>query len=129
MVTQVSTAAASTTAIALVLLTELLALRLERAVSLGGALLPKASNPRLAALVLAAPTMLRWSFLLRKPMPWRDYTQRINLEQAAERGYVPLMADPKATVLALRTRTELRAALGMVGMKRPTRRSAITALS
>ena len=46
-------------------------------------------------------------------MPWQDYAQRINLEQAAERGYVPLMADPHATALALRTRSRIRAALGL----------------
>jgi hypothetical protein len=114
-VTHVSTQSSSTTAVALVLLTELLALRLQRTLRTHGVAVPATVDARIAALALAAPAMLRWSFLLRRPVPWLDYAQRINLEQAAERGYVPLMADPQATALALRTRARLRSALGLGG--------------
>ena len=109
-ITHVSTEPASTTAITLVLLTELLAVRLERASR--GFRAPVDLEARLTSLTLAGPTMLRWSFLLRRPTPWTDYAQRINLEQAAERGYVPLMADPRATVAALTTRARIRSLLG-----------------
>jgi hypothetical protein len=112
-VTHVSTQSASTTAIALVLLTELLALRLEPTLRAHGIALPRTTASRLAALVVAAPAMLRWSFLLRQPVPWLDYAQRINLEQAAQRGYVPVMADPHATAAAFRTRARVRARLGL----------------
>jgi hypothetical protein len=96
------------------LLTELLGLRLERALASHGVALPSTVDGRIAALALAAPAMLRWAFLLREPVPWLDFAQRINLEQAAARGYVPLMADPHATALALRTRGHLRKRLGLV---------------
>jgi hypothetical protein len=38
--------------------------------------------------------------------------QRTNLHGAARRGYVPLRADTDTTIRAIKTRTELRAALG-----------------
>jgi hypothetical protein len=112
-VTSVSTRDTTTTAVALILLVELLAQRLEPMLKRYAADLPGHLNTRLALLAVAAPTMMRWSFLLRRPVPWRDYTQRINLEQAAEHGYVPLMGNPHATARALHTRTEVRAALGL----------------
>jgi hypothetical protein len=116
-VTQISTAHASTTAIAVLLLTELLALRLTRVWR--GFTLPTSVESRIAWLVVAGPAMLRWSFLLRRPLPWRDYAQRINLELAAERGYVPLMADPEATVRALQARGRIRAELGLAPDETP----------
>jgi hypothetical protein len=75
-----------------------------------GLRLPDDMDARLAALIVSAPTMLRWSYLLRTPAD-DDFTQRINLQQA-ERGYVPLMVNASTTVRALRTRAELRKALG-----------------
>ena len=39
--------------------------------------------------------------------------QRINLEQAAEGGYVPLSVDPDATAQTLEARVQLRGSLGM----------------
>ena len=59
-----------------------------------------------------APVMLRWSYLLRKPAE-NQYVQRINLQQAAEHGYVPLTLDPQTTARALQTRAELRHGLGL----------------
>lgn len=110
-VTQVKTAAATTTAALLVLLAETLAHHLApRLVSAGIALEPDLDS-RLAALTVAAPVMLRWSYLLRPPQQ-NHFLQRINLRDAAERGYVPLLADPGTTARALRSRAELRVALG-----------------
>lgn len=111
--THISTESSSSTAVGLLLLTELLALRLGSIFAHHGTPLPTSVEGRLAALAVAAPSMLRWSFLLRKPEPWLDYTQRINLAQAARQGYVPLMADPHATSRALRTRGRVRAMLGL----------------
>jgi hypothetical protein len=112
-VDHVSTQKVTTTAIALVLLTESLGIRLQGILQRYGVRLSTGLESRMATLVLAGPAMLRWSFLLRRSTPWQDYAQRINLEQAAGRGYVPLMADPHATAIALRTRSDLRAALGL----------------
>ena len=107
-VTQIRTSGATTTAVALVLLTEVLALRLSRY----GADIPDGIEPRLAALTLSAPVMLRWSYLLRKPVD-NQYVQRINLQQVAEHGYVPLTLDLQTTARALQTRAALRAGLGL----------------
>lgn len=101
---------ATATAAALVLLVETLALNLKAMLKKHGLRLPDDMDARLAALIVSAPTMLRWSYLLRTPAD-DDFTQRINLQQA-ERGYVPLMVNASTTVRALRTRAELRKALG-----------------
>jgi hypothetical protein len=111
-VTQIKTAEATTTSALLVLLTETLAHRLEDDLTAANLTLPANLDSRLAALTVAGPTMLRWSYLLRPPQQ-NHFMQRINLYDAADRGYVPLLADPPTTALALRSRAELRAALGM----------------
>jgi hypothetical protein len=115
----ISTQGTTTTAVVLVLLTELLALRLQPILARYGINLGDDIGPRLAAVAIAAPSMLRWSFLLRRPAPWQDYAQRINLEQAAGRGYVPLLADPHATAVALRTRRGIRENLGLTDPETP----------
>jgi SIR2-like domain len=107
-VTQIGTSSATTTSVMLVLLAEALALKLAPV----GVTLPDEMEPRLAALTLSAPIMLRWSYLLRKPAE-NQYVQRINLQQAAEHGYVPLTLDPQTTARALQTRAELRQELGL----------------
>jgi hypothetical protein len=66
----------------------------------------------MAALTVAAPVMLRWSYLLRGPQD-DDFNQRTNLHATARKGYVPLLRAPTTTVRALRTRAELRASLGL----------------
>jgi len=115
-VTHVSTQAATSTAVSLVLLTELLARRLR---ALPTFPTPSALADRLSAFIVAAPASLRWSFLLRKPAPWQEYAQRINLAQAAKRGYVPLMADPLATGRSLRARVKLRRSLRLSDWESP----------
>lgn len=107
-VTRVSTFGSTITASLLVLLAELLAGRLERE----GLPVADDVSTRLAELIVAAPAMLRWSFLLRPPMPLVEHSQRINLKQAAANGYVPLSANPDATIAALRARRRLRGVLG-----------------
>ncbi len=111
-VTQVCTAGATTTAVTLVLLAEMLALRLHAEMASRGVTLSPQLDHRLAALTLAAPTMLRWSYLLQRPDPSPEFVQRINLQQAAEHGYVPLTHNMNTTALALKTRSLLRAELG-----------------
>ena len=76
-VTKVATSAGSTTAALLVLLSELLAVRLQDALSPAGVTLPGSLNARIAALVLAGPAMLRWSYLLRDAESNRAFMQRI----------------------------------------------------
>ena len=79
---------------------------------LSGVGVPDDMEPRLAALLLSAPVMLRWAYLLRKPAD-NQYVQRVNLQQAAEHGYVPLTLDPQTAARALQTRAELRQELGL----------------
>ena len=112
-VTQIATASATTTAALLVLLTEILARGLESELTAAGVSLPSDLDARMAALTVAAPAMLRWSYLLRPPRDG-DFIQQANLAAAAERGYVPLLSDRETTAGALRGRVALRAALGLV---------------
>ena len=107
----VSAGNSSTTATALILLAETLRLRLEPHLEAQGYTLPDDLDPQLAALTITAPLMMRWTYLLRGPSK-DQYFQKINLEQAAHGGYVPLMADPPETALSLDTRVKLRDALG-----------------
>jgi hypothetical protein len=100
----------TTTAIALILLAEALALDLGSTFAASGWNIPDDMDARLAALVVSAPVMMRWSYLLRTPAR-DDFYQRANLQQA-ERGYVPLATTPSSTAQALRTRSEVRKALG-----------------
>jgi SIR2-like domain len=107
----VETSQGTNTAALLLLLAEMLAHRLDTTFTSEGYVLPSDPSARLATLVLAAPVMLRWSFLLRPREP-DAFVQGINLHEAAERGYVPLLDAPSTTARALRRRAELRAALG-----------------
>ncbi|MFZ2112977.1 MAG: SIR2 family protein [Solirubrobacteraceae bacterium] len=110
-ITKIRTRPATTTATLLALLTETLHHHLQPAMTSGGLTLPGTLDPRMAALSVAAPVMLRWSYLLR-PSQDEDLNQRANLQSAARHGYVPLRLDGDTTVRALRTRAELRATLG-----------------
>jgi hypothetical protein len=110
-VTKISTKPASSTATLLALLTVMLHHHLTDALAHSGFALPEDFEQRMAALTIAAPVMLRWSYLLR-PSPENDFNQRANLQAVANRGYVPLLLDPVTTVSALKTRAELRAAVG-----------------
>jgi hypothetical protein len=107
-VTQVETASGTTTAALLILLAETLALKL----STQPITIPDDIDARLAMLTLAAPAALRWAYQLRRSQE-NQYLQKVNLQQAAERGYVPLTLDPGTTARALNSRADLRAALGM----------------
>lgn len=111
-VAQIKTASGTTTAALLVLLTETLANDCELGAELtrSGYALGRTFVARMTDLILTAPTMLRWSYLLRPPRP-DHYMQRVNIT-ATEEGYVPLLADPVTTTQAMKTRRELRAALG-----------------
>jgi len=109
-ITKIETKPASTTATLLALLTETLRGYLEPRMN-DHYTVPRTLEGRIAAFTLAAPVMLRWSYLLRQPED-DSFNQRTNLNAAARRGYVPLRADPTTTVRALQTRRELRTALG-----------------
>lgn len=108
--TQVAVSRASTTAALLMLLAETLRLRLEPHLASEGYSLPSDVDAQLAALLITAPLMLRWSYLL-SPHSQDHFMQKINLEWAAG-GYVPLTADRRITALALGTRAEVRHLLG-----------------
>jgi hypothetical protein len=112
-VTQFGTAEATTTGAALVLLAELLALRLESALRFNGVRLPAETGARLAALIVAAPTMLQWTFLLGSGSADREWFQRANAEQAAEHAYIPLTDDRFATAELLSARRALREGFGL----------------
>ncbi len=109
-----TTTTTTTTAAALILLAESLRLGLEPHLETHAYGLPGAIDAQLAALAISAPVMLRWTYLLR-PRSDNAFIQKINLEQAAEGGYVPLMADPNATAATLKMRIELRNRLGFGG--------------
>jgi hypothetical protein len=93
--------------------------RLQDALSPAGVTLPGSLDARIAALVLAGPAMLRWSYLLRDAEPNRAFMQRINLQIADESGYVPLTADPTTTARALASRAALRRELGLPALEGP----------
>jgi hypothetical protein len=114
MVTAVKVAGASTTAALLILLGEFLRLGLEPSLEAQGYELPEEVDPQLAGLAIAAPVMLRWTYMLHQPAE-NQFVQKINLEQAAENGYVPLLLDPEGTVRVLHTRSELRQRLRIAG--------------
>lgn len=111
-VAAIDVSGASTTASTLVLLTETLALLLEPSLAEHGVELGEALGPRMAALTISAPAMLRWTYLLRSHSQ-NGFVQKINLEQAAEGGYVPLGADPDGVARSLAARRRLRELLGM----------------
>jgi SIR2-like domain len=113
-VTEINVSTSSTTAVALVLLTEYLRLALASHLEGGDYALPDGLDEQIAALAIAAPLMLRWTYLLRAPSQ-DQYVQKINMEQAAHGGYVPLTVDPRAAALALETRVKLREALSIAG--------------
>jgi hypothetical protein len=112
-VASIATTNGTTTAAMMVLLAEMLVLALAEPLAAVGVSVPSAVDERLAMLVLAAPVMLRWSYLLREAEPEQAYIQRINLQRAAERGYVPLRANTATTARAIASRIEVRSALGM----------------
>jgi SIR2-like domain len=112
-ITSIATTNGSMTAAMMVLLAEMLALTLDDSLAAAGVSVPDAVDGRLAMLVLAAPVMLRWSYLLREAEPERAFIQRINLQQAAERGYVPLHANTETTARAIASRIAVRGALGL----------------
>jgi len=99
----------SLSAILTLLLTETLAVKL--ADHLGGLSLYTDLEPRMSELTVSAPVMLRWSYLLRGRGE-HQWAQRVNLLEAARRGYVPLTHDPPATIRLLRARRMLRELLG-----------------
>jgi hypothetical protein len=113
-VTAIDVSGASTTAALLILLAELLRRGLEPQLEAEGYEVAHDLDPQLAALAIAAPLMLRWTYLLRPPAE-NQFVQKINLEQAAENGYVPLLLDPEGTARLLRMRSELRERLGVAG--------------
>ncbi|MHB8241686.1 MAG: SIR2 family protein [Solirubrobacteraceae bacterium] len=113
-VAEVGVLGASTTAVALILLTEWLRLGLTGDLEAAGYMLGNDLQEQLTALVITAPVMMRWTYLLRRRSK-DEYIQKINLEQAANGGYAPLTLKPSATALALQTRMQLRAALGLTG--------------
>jgi hypothetical protein len=110
-ITKIRTKPASSTATLLALLTVMLHHHLTDALAHAGLALPEDFEQRIAALTIAAPMMLRWSYLLR-PSAENDFNQRANLQSVAHRGYVPLLLDPATTASALKTRAQLRTALG-----------------
>jgi len=111
-ITEVGVSNASTTAVGLVLLTEFLRLKLALHLESRGYALADELDEQIAALIIAAPLMMRWTYLLRAQSE-EQYFQKINLGQAAHGGYVPLMANPDATARSLETRRSLRETLGM----------------
>lgn len=111
-VTRFRTDPHGTTAVLMVLLSELVAARLKPSLEAVGMDLPETNRQRLGLTLLGAPAMLRWSFLLGRPDPRRDLAQEVNVEMR-EGSYVPLSHDPTIAVAAIKARSQLRAALGL----------------
>lgn len=101
------------TAVIVALFVEMLVQRLTPALRGEGTGVPKGQEQRLALLMVSTPIALRWSYLLGRPDPRREEGQRINLEQAADRGYVPMTAVPHAAARSVRLRRELREKVGL----------------
>lgn len=113
-VAQIRTASGTTSAALLVLLAHTIANDPELArefVRVGYTLTRSSIESLMTDLVLTAPAMLRWSYVLRPPRP-SHYMQRVNVT-ATEQSYVPLLTDVITTVQALKTRRDLRSALGV----------------
>jgi len=108
-VTQVCTDGSTATAAMLVLLAEMLAIRLQVALEEQNVALPTERDERLGTLVISAPTMVRWSFLVRRPGP-EEWMQRANL--MAQRGYVPLNENRAMSARVIGARQEIRRRLG-----------------
>lgn len=108
-VTKVCSEGSTTTAVLLVLLTELLAIELEEELGEAGVELSDELDGRLATLMISTPTMLRWSYLAAEPQA-NELIQRAN--QFAAGGYVPHTNDPARSVRLMKARRQLREQLG-----------------
>lgn len=117
-VTKISTKASSTTAVLMTLVTEMIALELEKSLHAIGHALPTDQPERLALLGLAGPPMARWSFLLDNS-PDKAFIQRVNAAMRKIPSYVPLSYDEAITARALKIRHDLRKRLGLVDPERP----------
>lgn len=106
----------SLSAIVTLLLTETLAVKLDD--HLGGLALHTDLEARMSELTVSAPVMLRWTYLLRGRGE-SQWAQRVNLLEAAQRGYVPLAHDPPATVRLIEARRRLRDLLGETAPETP----------
>lgn len=108
-VTHVCTDGSTATGAMLVLLAELIANRLETEAKNQGFEFPKELDPRLASLIVTAPTMLRWALLADEPSE-NSFIQLANL--MATRGYVPLTKHATKSVKLMAARSAVRAQLG-----------------
>jgi hypothetical protein len=115
-IAEVGVSSSSTTAVALILLTEFLRLGLTTDLESRSYVLTDELDGQMAALIITAPLMMRWTYLLRAQAK-NQYFQKINLAQAVHGGYVPLMVDRDATALSLEIRLRLRETLGMGGQE------------
>jgi hypothetical protein len=109
-VSKVRTGESTATAAMLVLMTEILALELDEALSSAGVDLPRELDERVAALAVSVPTMVRWSYALRSPAEG-EYIQRVNL--MSQGGYVPLNENREMTARLMQARAEMRCRMGL----------------
>ncbi|HWN73921.1 MAG TPA: SIR2 family protein [Solirubrobacterales bacterium] len=100
----------SVTAVVGALASELLALRLKRE---QGLTLPSQPADRIASMLISTPASLRWTYLLERRTAGVDYAQRVNLEKAQGRGYVPLRAGATRAAASVLVRRQLRLTLGL----------------
>ena len=108
--THVCTAGATATSAMVVLLAEMIARGLETDANNLGIEIPNEIEPRLASLIVTAPTMLRWALLAGGPSD-DLFIQHANL--IATRGYVPLTVHAIKAVKLIAARAALRAGLGL----------------
>jgi hypothetical protein len=100
----------SVTSVVGALASELLALRLKREHGLAVSSQPA---DRIASMLISIPASLRWTYLLERRTAGVDYVQRVNLEKAQGRGYVPLRASAPRAAASMRVRRQLRLSLGL----------------
>jgi hypothetical protein len=100
----------SVTAVVGALTSELLALRLKREHAVAVSSQPA---DRIASMLISIPASLRWTYLLERRTAGVDYMQRVNLEKAQGRGYVPLRTGAPRAAASVRVRRRLRLSLGL----------------
>jgi SIR2-like domain len=95
----------SMTAVLTALAVEMLACRLQREANVA---LPPTHLARVTSMTITVPASLRWAYFLERRLAGDGFLQRANLEQAGERGYVPLALDSTRVAASMRLRDQLR---------------------
>jgi hypothetical protein len=105
----------SMTAVLTAVAVEMLALRLRRE---AGVSFPASPLAGVTSLMITAPASLRWTYFLERRRTGDGLYQRVNLEIAGEKGYVPLSLDSSRVAASMRLRERLRRRMGVEPVER-----------